>query len=892
MFDWQEPNNTEKLAFDNLIKYFMNKYIDDDISYYAYPWANIIEYAQQEKMELYKFVTTYIKTHKNCNKLSVTTFQSYKIWNYINDFKMLDINVVFSPHAERKLSHKVFLEDGILILPMFLVPIITPNHKIHDQNNNATNLKFMCSFLGNINYGDKPCTYLRKYMCETVKNIDNVLIETTNEWHLDNKIYGKELQLKKYEKSKEIIQQKNEDKYFYAMNSSTYSLCPIGIGPNSFRISETIMFEKYPIIIADNLWLPEIRGLNMSDWAFIIEENKINDVNEYINIFNTSENILEIKKKNINVVKKYLEDISNPISEYLTSKFTLLTVMYNVKNSERLNEYKHVFNRNIRNKYIEKIVIFYELLEDEKPFIYDFLLHDKIEIIFLNKKMPREISFNEMMNYCNEKLYGKLCIISNNDIYYDDSLQKIKKINLVKNRDILAITRENFFEFKIKKNNTIWKKNEGSQDTWIFSSPIKLFKPIIKIGWIASDNRIAYELEKLGYNVYNPTHDIKCIHYQHQDQNTNLTKFSHRGDGPIKFLELDYLNNNTNVNLEFYEEIENEKLDTLSIKNKLNCRAVKQYYNDKKLKQIIETNVVCYFSENYPDITSGSILCQKILYSVPNMIYFNIKQTNEIDKYLNSVKNPLIITNVICQNLLQFKYPIVFLCDEQTLNQLDIDILKSILKLKIIFLSYNCLMMFDDLYKINLNEINYDVLNIGSDLNIALKKKENNDDIINILGEFKNKNISKKIKKQSNNIQFKNLVVPDVNENYYDYIHKKEEIFLQSNVFCQLKTPNIHLVLDSFILGTPVIVPDDKTFYGDIPNECIIKIPVNKIYDAEYIFDKIKYALKNEKKITQNAFGWYLNNSSFDKWNNKFKEILTVYHKHCYVQNNVSIIEC
>lgn len=899
IYEWQEPNNTEKIAFDRLLEYFVKNRIDEHISYYAYPWANMIEHAQNQKITLDEFVAKYIKTYVKCNKLSITTFQSYKIWNYIEDLQKLDINVIFSPHAEKEKSKKVFLETGILILPMFLVPIVTPDHKIHNVNymHSSNDDIYLCSFLGNINYGNKQCTYIRNDMCETVKKIKNVMIKTTNEWHLDNKIYGKELKMKRYEKSKDETQKQNEDNYFFTMKMSKYSLCPLGVGPNSFRISETIIFEKYPIIVADNLWLPTIYGLDINDWAFRISEKNVKNIDEYTRIFNTSDEELDVKKQNIIKIKSYVENVSTPIKDWILGKFTLLTVMYNVSNKERLEEFKYVFERNLYNKLIETIVVFYEILDGEVPIIYDFLSHKKIKIVVKNKKSPRTISFNEMMEYCNINLHGKMCIMSNNDIYYDNTLEKIKKTNLIKNKDVLAITRNNFFEFRIKKNNTVWEKNEGSQDTWVFCAPIKLFDPIINIGWIASDNRIAYELEKAGYNVYNPTHDINCVHYQHQDQNTNLTKFSHRGDGPIKFLELDHLNDNTNVNFLAYEEIENEKIDATVFKNKLNYRAVRQYYNDKKLREIINMNVVCCFSGNYPMTTPSSILCQKILYSVPNMIYFNMNKTQEIKQYLNTIKSPLVIVDRITQLLLDLKCAIVFICDETTLIDLNMNLLEQLKNIKIIFLSHHCMKKFDKISKNSLENFNYEVLNIGSDLNIALKKPVKNDKKINILCKFQNKKIYKKIKELNSTFIFQNMIEHKTGEHYYDYIHRKEKMFLNTDVFCQLNNkPNIHLILDAILIGVPVIVLDDKKYYDDIPDECLIKIPIDKI-NAHYINSKIQYALENEHTLTRNAFGWYLKNSSFDRWNNRFKEILVIYYKNYYYKcnhnnHNVKIIKC
>ena len=64
IYKWQEPNSTEKNVFENLLKYFVKKTITDHIEYYAYPWANIIEYAQIEKIELSKFINVIMECGK------------------------------------------------------------------------------------------------------------------------------------------------------------------------------------------------------------------------------------------------------------------------------------------------------------------------------------------------------------------------------------------------------------------------------------------------------------------------------------------------------------------------------------------------------------------------------------------------------------------------------------------------------------------------------------------------------------------------------------------------------------------------------------------------------------------------------------------------------------
>lgn len=878
LYSWQEPNSTEKTAFENLLKYYTTKInFDDDIAYYAYPWANMIEYALREKLSLWRFVMKNVKTFEKTNRLTITTFQSYRIWNYIDDFKTLNINVIFSPHAEKKLSEKIYCEKNILVLPMFLIPIITPDSKLHGFNHDEL-LKcsdITCAFMGNVSYGEHRCTTFRQKMCETLEGVENIFIKTTNEWHFDNKIYGKDLKLKKYDQSKDKQQKHNEDLYLNIMKKSKYGLCPFGTGPNSFRISETIMFEKIPIIIADKLWLPEVHGLNIEDYAYSINENLIDDVSEYQKIFDTDDECNKSKLKNISVVKKYIEDISNPISEFLNQVFTLLIVMYNVKDKERLTEYEYVFEKNIKNQYINRIVVFYELINDEIPANYNFLKHEKIKIVYVKKESPREISFNELIEYCNDNLIGSMCIISNNDIYYDDTLSKIRKIDLIKNSHVLAITRNNFFDFRIKKNNTVWTKNEGSQDTWIFCAPIKTFEPVINIGWIASDNRIAYEFEKLGYHIYNPTHDINCVHYQHQDQNTNLTKYSHRGDGPIKFLELDYLNNNKNVNIGQYDLLEQNLLDATTVKNKLNYRAVRQFYNDQKLRKVIGANVVCKFSIVYPATTFFSIFYMQLLQPIPNRILY--------DEKCEIQKNSIIITDNLDINQEIIHHPIIFLCDESNVKKINkINMMNLIDRnnLKLIFFSHNAYNLFCNLHHTANKTLNYEIIQVGSDLNIGRIKEENIDEKIRCIA-ICNKNQIKKIRSKITNIEFVNQPKPLEKEHYYEFSYRKENMLLKSDVLLMLTKPNIYNILDAIIFGVIVIVPDDPLFYGEIPDKCIVKIPMEKLSNVNYILDKIKYAHSNRNELAKCAFDWYLKFATFDKWNSKIKDIIIAFQKEC-----------
>ena len=551
---WQYPNNTEETFYKQL-----NDNILDNINYIAYPWATIVDeigkkttivnYLKKKNI-LYKF---------NQNKLNVTCFQSYKYYQFINDFEKMNINVIFCPHIEKFKLIKIFRETKILILPVFLKAVINPNYnyletfnKINTDNKInlkdfdldyflknkefENNIKYKISYIGANKYpgnnsNSLKASKIRNLCIDEIKNDKNNYIKVYDNWHYQNIVYGKQLNKIKFEEEKENLRYINEINYYQNILYSKYILCPRGIGPNSFRISETISFGKIPIIIADNLLLPKINNLNISDYSIKVNEDNIN-FNQIISKLD-DKNLQKINN-NLTYVKKYIDNLIQPLIDFLDERFNLLTIFYDVKNEERLNEYNYCFDKNINNDDIKAIYVFFEnttelKLNDIKK-KFEFLNNPKIKLINLIKKESKNVSFNEIIEYANKNLYGEKIIISNNDIYFEN-LNKIKKYNLIKKNMINCITRTNCFDM-ISGKGTIWKKHTMSQDTWIYLSPIKEFKNDIYIGWIRCDNRIAYEFKKLGYNLSNPTEDILCYHYQktfHQ-KNDLINEFVCRGN--------------------------------------------------------------------------------------------------------------------------------------------------------------------------------------------------------------------------------------------------------------------------------------------------------------------------------------------------------------------------
>ena len=74
------------------------------------------------------------------------------------------------------------------------------------------------------------------------------------------------------------------------------------------------------------------------------------------------------------------------------------------------------------------------------------------------------------MHFINET-----CIISNNDIYFDETLTNIYRLDFYKSKYFIALTRKNYGKY-VDSNNKVWKPHPSSQDSWIFKTPIKIME--------------------------------------------------------------------------------------------------------------------------------------------------------------------------------------------------------------------------------------------------------------------------------------------------------------------------------------------------------------------------------------------------------------------------------
>ena len=171
---------------------------------------------------------------------------------------------------------------------------------------------------------------------------------------------------------------------------------------------------------------------------------------------------------------------------------TLLINYFNHPNTSRRDEFIYCLNKNNDNPLITKVIVFVDGLTD-----YQFIRgYDKFTPI----QYSGRASYKDFFEYANTYNTG-MTIVSNLDIYFDNTLEKLSNYNF--DNTVLALSRTDLI-------------STCSQDAWIFKTQLNTagFDCDFHLGNPGCDNRIAYELHK-NYDVINACFQIK-IHHMHQ----------------------------------------------------------------------------------------------------------------------------------------------------------------------------------------------------------------------------------------------------------------------------------------------------------------------------------------------------------------------------------------
>ena len=256
--EWQYPVITEKRAFELLKDECL------PINYLAFPWATLIDkYERGKGIELFNIIGNLV-----CKKDCFTICQHIHFRKLLPIFKNIGITHLFASHT-CKYDHAYEELYGMKIIPFHLYPF----NSIENYNLKNKDFKYIYSFNGAFN----PKYYLkgRSYL----KNINNdkYYINIKKEWTFQKQVYVDQIQNNNFVSTND---EKLDTDYINLLESSQFTLCPSGTGPNSIRLWEALSVGSIPIVLSDNLLLNQ--QIEWEKYIIIWEEKNFSNLNEYI----------------------------------------------------------------------------------------------------------------------------------------------------------------------------------------------------------------------------------------------------------------------------------------------------------------------------------------------------------------------------------------------------------------------------------------------------------------------------------------------------------------------------------------------------------------------------------------------------------------------------------
>lgn len=203
------------------------------------------------------------------------------------------------------------------------------------------------------------------------------------------------------------------------------------------------------------------------------------------------------------------------------SKAFLFTCYFSQKDERRKAELIFCLQQNLKNESIEKVFV---LMESGYSDLI-LLTHTKLILI----KTVNRPQISDLIKLSNDVESGeRIKIIANSDIFFDDSIEFIKK-DLMKNY-VYCLTRWDYKE----DGKHIFYNNFKSQDAWFFMDKLPPKIGNFYLGVPGCDNRFAKELKDRGYTVENPSLTVKAIHV-HRSNQRSYDKIKDKVKGPYAY---------------------------------------------------------------------------------------------------------------------------------------------------------------------------------------------------------------------------------------------------------------------------------------------------------------------------------------------------------------------
>ena len=199
---------------------------------------------------------------------------------------------------------------------------------------------------------------------------------------------------------------------------------------------------------------------------------------------------------------------------------------YQCGDADRQKEIDLCLRQNSDNPHIDKLIV---VIDDgcDVPFS-----SNNMTVLHVEKRMTYKYWVELTNQYCSHGI----TVLCNSDIYFDDSVIKLKEA-LVKPKSFLALSRWELLSGDTDRHpNPHW-----SQDTWAMNVGEEISKSFLHqlefpMGVPRCDNKVAYLFAVHGWSIHNPVDFVKSIHAHETQMRTYNKKIDERIMGGVAYV--------------------------------------------------------------------------------------------------------------------------------------------------------------------------------------------------------------------------------------------------------------------------------------------------------------------------------------------------------------------
>jgi len=210
------------------------------------------------------------------------------------------------------------------------------------------------------------------------------------------------------------------------------------------------------------------------------------------------------------LLSKALDIADVPNTE--TTEIHVFTQFFVHKSPGRNEEMRHCLKQNQQNPHVTAI----HLLGEREYNLNELGLETGHKIV--QENVEKRLTFQAVFQYIREKKIKGYCVMTNADIFFDDTIKYLKTSTLHEKKEAVALLRYEFNKNAGTDKSPIFGPRFDSQDTWILHSNYavrmsqeKIFN--FEFGKPGCDNKMVYLLRILGYGVINDPNIIKSFHF-------------------------------------------------------------------------------------------------------------------------------------------------------------------------------------------------------------------------------------------------------------------------------------------------------------------------------------------------------------------------------------------